>query len=1170
MNQLLFYLLQVIAASGLLYGYYHLALRNKKFHRYNRFYLMMAVVISSLIPFLNIPVYFSASGTESSVVLQTLQVISSPAVEEAVTPALQTEPVTSTWFNAERLVYLFYVLAILLFLIRVFISLNKIRSIIKKNPAEQIDKIKFINTDEPGTPFSFFRWLFWNRKIEIHSEKGEQIFRHELFHIQQKHSWDIIFIELISTIFWINPFFYLMKKELKAIHEFLADEFAITENKNWQYAELLLMQVLNTNTHLVNPFFHNQIKRRIAMITTSTKPNYQYLRKLMVLPVAAIIVFLFAFTYKNKRIEPNEFEKAINSITVVIDAGHGGTDAGAKSKDGKYKEAELSLLIAKKIEALGHEYNINVIMARIDENFPGGATNKSDALRERVELVNILKPHAFITIHMNSTPDVKQTSKSGFDAYITKQRDNQPDIELASSVLSELKKIYATREEIKQRGNANIYVIDQAKAPSLLLECGYINNPEDISFVTKESNQEKIAKAILKGIVTFANKITPEQILDRARVVADTSKQLQNALVVINGVIQEKRGIQNIDSTKFPNKEFKGSVKFFGEKEAVEKYGEKGKDGVIEFFFEQQDDQGIDTVPAVERYSIKELPPPAKKSPAQAQLDTWKDPKMYGVWIDGKRIDNKELTKYNPSDFVFYYNSKLTKTATNYGKHYYQINLYTAKEYDRVYGPGTPRTTVLVREVTLDPDTTKPHNNPLIVINGKPMPGVKMAALDEMLSPGDIESMSVLSHDTAIKKYGDIGKNGAIEIKAKKLTPSTQKNETLKEIEIWVDNSFVQDDDNKVFVKVEVEPSFPGGEREWRRYLEKNLDAGLPLRNGCKSGTYTVMIQFIVDRTGNISDVRPLTKFGYGMEDQVMSLIKKSPKWIPGIQNGRNVKAYKTQPVTFVIDGGKTNNSKNVTNKAGEKTILNEVVVKSFENDENIVFEKVEVEAAFRGGEKEWRNYLNRNLDVNVPLKNGCKSGTYTVVVQFIVAKDGRVSDVRPLTNNGFGMEEEAMRMIRKGPDWIPAIQNGHNVKAYRRQPFTFVIDNGKPGNSKPVTKAKSSENDENIVFEKVEIEASFPGGAKGWREFLQKNLKSNVPVENGADKGTYTVVTQFIVHKDGSISDLKTLTNHGRGMEDEVLRVMKESPNWVPAMQNGCAVTAYRKQPVTFVIAEE
>ncbi|HEV8273601.1 MAG TPA: M56/M15 family metallopeptidase, partial [Chitinophagaceae bacterium] len=694
MNQLLFYLLQVIAASGLLYGYYHFALRNKKFHRYNRFYLLMAVVISSFIPFLNIPVYFSSNEAESSVVLQTLQVISSPASEETISPVLQTEPATSSLFNTERVVYVFYILAILFFLTRVFISLNKIRFIIKRNPAEQIDKIKFINTDEPGTPFSFFRWLFWNRKIELHSEKGEQIFRHELFHIQQKHSWDIIFTEFISTIFWINPFFRLIKKELKAIHEFLADEFAIKENNNWQYAELLLMQVLNTNTHLVNPFFHNQIKRRIAMITTSTKPSYQYLRKLMVFPVAAIVVFLFAFNYKNKRIDPYEFEKAINSITVVIDAGHGGTDAGAKTKDGKYTEAELSLAIAKKIEMLGPEYNINVIMTRIDEKFPGGATNKNDALRGRVELVNNLKPYAFVAIHMNTTSDEMQESKSGFDAYIPKERNNYPDIQLASSVLGELKKIYTTREEIRQRGDATIYVIDEAKAPSLFLECGFINNPKDISFITNEKNQEKIARAILVALAKFANGQSKnhngsvelffdrncyELREERNDTIPKNNRDLDNYLVVINGIIQEKRGLKSIDSALFSNSR-PIEARIYKDKAAIDKYGEKGKDGVIEITF---GDDAHNNKPKPDTLIwIKQSPSSVKRSPTAAELKKWEDPKAYGVWIDANRISNVDLRKYKPSDFEWYDVSKLTKTAINYGKHDFQVSLYTKKYYE--------------------------------------------------------------------------------------------------------------------------------------------------------------------------------------------------------------------------------------------------------------------------------------------------------------------------------------------------------------------------------------------------------------------------------------------------------------------------------------------------------
>jgi hypothetical protein len=170
MNQLLFYLLQVIAASGLLYGYYHFALRNKRFHRYNRFYLLMTIVISSFIPFLNIPVYFSEKETESSVMLQTLQVISSPSLSSessVVSTTIQTETITSTLFTTENIIYLFYLFILSFFLVRVFISLGKIRSIIKRNPAEQIDDIKFINTDEPGTPFSFFPLAFLEQEDRI-------------------------------------------------------------------------------------------------------------------------------------------------------------------------------------------------------------------------------------------------------------------------------------------------------------------------------------------------------------------------------------------------------------------------------------------------------------------------------------------------------------------------------------------------------------------------------------------------------------------------------------------------------------------------------------------------------------------------------------------------------------------------------------------------------------------------------------------------------------------------------------------------------------------------------------------------------------------------------------------------------------------------------------------
>ncbi len=120
-----------------------------------------------------------------------------------------------------------------------------------------------------------------------------------------------------------------------------------------------------------------------------------------------------------------------------------------------------------------------------------------------------------------------------------------------------------------------------------------------------------------------------------------------------------------------------------------------------------------------------------------------------------------------------------------------------------------------------------------------------------------------------------------------------------------------------------------------------------------------------------------------------------------------------------------------------EKQIVEE---KKEEPDENKVFDKVEIEAGFPGGDSKWRQYLERSLNPNAPVDNGAPEGTYTTVIQFIVDKEGNISDVRPLTNHGYGMEEEAMRVIRKGPKWTPAIQNGRQVKAYRKQPITFQV----------------------------------------------------------------------------------------------------------------------------------
>jgi protein TonB len=97
----------------------------------------------------------------------------------------------------------------------------------------------------------------------------------------------------------------------------------------------------------------------------------------------------------------------------------------------------------------------------------------------------------------------------------------------------------------------------------------------------------------------------------------------------------------------------------------------------------------------------------------------------------------------------------------------------------------------------------------------------------------------------------------------------------------------------------------------------------------------------------------------------------------------------------------------------------------------------IEIEAKFTGN---WKVFLERNLNANIPADNAAPAGNYLIDVQFVVDTNGIVSDIKPLTNLGYGMEQEAVRVLKKATKWEPAIQNGRKVKAYRRQRIIFQV----------------------------------------------------------------------------------------------------------------------------------
>jgi len=105
--------------------------------------------------------------------------------------------------------------------------------------------------------------------------------------------------------------------------------------------------------------------------------------------------------------------------------------------------------------------------------------------------------------------------------------------------------------------------------------------------------------------------------------------------------------------------------------------------------------------------------------------------------------------------------------------------------------------------------------------------------------------------------------------------------------------------------------------------------------------------------------------------------------------------------------------------------------------------------------------------------------------------------------------------------------------------------------------------------FKTVQIQASFPEGADGWVKYLRRNLRNEVPIDNGAPAGNYPVVVSFLVDKEGNITEVKAETNPGYGTAEEAVRVIQRSGKWKPANQNGRAVIYRQRQQITFQVAD-
>ena len=487
MITILYYLLKVVLCSTILYTYYWFVLRNKQFHQYNRYYLMGISVLSWIVPFLKINIVkeqvFSAPK-----ILYYADVIADK------NSSLEKEVVLkSAQFTLDNVLLTIAIIISLLFIVRFLKSLWNIRKLIRDYPLKKVASLFLVMTDVKGTPFSFFKYIFWNVSIDINSEVGKKILAHEVAHIEENHSFDKLMIELQLVIGWFNPITWLIRNELYLIHEFIADQKAIQNNDTSILAELLLVSAYPAQQHLLsNSFFFSPIKRRIQMFTKSKTTKYSYLRRLSILPILAATVLLFAF--RNGTMNSRPIVKLDKQYTVIIDAGHGGEDLGASAADGT-TEKDLALAIALKVKSLNNNPNIKIILSR--------ETDKFITVMDRTNFANSTNADIFLSIHMDNDDTKKGTGATCYVPFKKNLYINESTV-LAKNLLSSTNELFpkSTLITTKDRG---IWVIENANMPAVLFESGFISNPNDLKLV--KANEEKIANMLLVGINAYlANK----------------------------------------------------------------------------------------------------------------------------------------------------------------------------------------------------------------------------------------------------------------------------------------------------------------------------------------------------------------------------------------------------------------------------------------------------------------------------------------------------------------------------------------------------------------------------------------------------------------------------------------------------------------------------------------
>ena len=282
MYTLMLYSLKVGACLAVFYLFFKLLLSRETFHRLNRIVVLAAMVLSFVLPLCVITVYRELPAMPEL-----------PVTEDAgYAPSAEPESQPFPWDKAATAAFLAGAAAALLWTLG---SVCGVLHMIRRGHRERLrDGSVLVRTDQPVVPFSWYRYIVMSEKDL--AENGEAIVLHEKAHLRLRHSFDLLVTDLAGCLQWFNPAMWLLRRELRAIHEYEADEAVLDSGVDArQYQLLLIRKAAGGRWYSVaNSFNHSKLKKRITMMLKEKSNPWARLKYLYVLPLAAIAVTAFA------------------------------------------------------------------------------------------------------------------------------------------------------------------------------------------------------------------------------------------------------------------------------------------------------------------------------------------------------------------------------------------------------------------------------------------------------------------------------------------------------------------------------------------------------------------------------------------------------------------------------------------------------------------------------------------------------------------------------------------------------------------------------------------------------------------------------------------------------------------------------------------------------------